>query len=47
MPDTTEQTPLEPAGGAGVYDIDPAQDVHQEPDPVAGDADALPEDLEL
>jgi hypothetical protein len=42
------QTPREPAGGAGIYDVDPPQhDVHQETTPVVGDVEALPEDLEL
>lgn len=47
MTSPDEQEPREPVGGAGLYDVDPPQDVHQEPTPVAGDVDALPENLEL
>jgi hypothetical protein len=44
-----DQPPPEPAGGAGLYDVDPDQGgVNQDPGtPVAGDLDALPEDMEL
>jgi hypothetical protein len=40
---------VEPAGGAGVFDVDPDQTgVSQEPGvPTTGDVASLPEDLEL
>jgi len=45
---TDNDRPPEPAGGAGVFDVDPNQDgVSQEPgQSVAGDIAALPQDLE-
>jgi hypothetical protein len=48
-PEAQEPMPREPVGGAGLYDVDPPQgDLSQDPDvPVVGDADALPEDMEL
>ena len=44
-----DHPPVEPVGGAGLFDVDPAQDgVSQDPDgPATGDVEALPEDLEL
>jgi hypothetical protein len=46
--DTIDELP-EPAGGAGLFDIDPDQrGVSQDPHvAVTGDAEALAEDLEL
>jgi hypothetical protein len=40
---------VEPAGGAGLFDIDLNQDdLSQDPNvPIVGDVDALPEDMEL
>jgi hypothetical protein len=40
-----EPSPVEPAGGAGVYDVDPPQDgLSQDPQtPAVGDVDAVPE----
>ena len=44
-----DHPPVEPVGGAGLFDVDPAQDrVSQDPaTPAPGDVEALPEDLEL
>jgi hypothetical protein len=44
---TTE--PVEPAGGAGLFDVDPDQaGISQDPNvPIVGDANVLPEDMEL
>lgn len=44
-----DHPPVEPAGGAGLFDVDPEQDrVDRDPEaPVPGDVEALPEDLEL
>jgi hypothetical protein len=44
-----DHQPTAPAGGGGLYDVDPPQDgVSQDRDAiVTGDVDALPEDLEL
>jgi len=41
--------PVDPSGGAGLFDVDPEQGgVSQDPGvAVGGDADALPEDMEL
>jgi hypothetical protein len=40
--------PVDPKGGAGLFDVDPEQGrVSQDPKvAVAGDVDALPEDME-
>ncbi len=46
MPDD-DPRPTEPQGGAGLYDVDPDQDVPQDPTPVCGNAVAVPEDVEL
>lgn len=43
MPD--EQRPTEPRGGAGLYDVDPDQDVPADAVPVTGDVPALPDEL--
>jgi hypothetical protein len=44
----SEKSPPQPAGGAGIYDVDPDQSgVSQDPDhPVVGDVAALPVDVE-
>jgi hypothetical protein len=44
----SNQAPPYPAGGAGIFDVDPAQDgISQDPaQAVTGDVDALPEDME-
>ena len=44
-----ERLPTHPVGGAGLFDVDPEQGgVSQNPQvAVTGDADALPEDMEL
>ena len=41
--------PVEPQGGAGVFDVDPDQsDVSQDPNTTTtGDIDALPEDMDF
>ena len=41
--------PVEPQGGAGVFDVDPDQsDVSQDPNSITtGDLDALPEDMDF
>jgi hypothetical protein len=46
---TNPEPPVEPVGGAGLYDVDPDQNgLTQDPAiPVAGDVAALPDDLEL
>jgi hypothetical protein len=47
MPEIDDPRPVEPQGGAGLFDVDPPQDVDQDPNPERGDADVFPEDLEL
>lgn len=44
-----EPIAVEPAGGAGIFDVDPDQGgVSQDPAvSVTGDAEALPEEMEL
>lgn len=44
-----EPDPVEPQGGAGVFDVDPDQSgVSQDPNAtVTGDIDALPEDMDF
>lgn len=44
-----EPAPVEPQGGAGVFDVDPDQSgVSQDPNAVVtGDIDALPEDMDF
>lgn len=44
-----EPAPVEPQGGAGVFDVDPDQSgVSQDPNAtVTGDIDALPEDMDF
>jgi len=46
---TDNDRPVEPVGGAGLFDVDPDQDgVSQSSEQmVTGDVDALPDDLEL
>jgi hypothetical protein len=46
---TDNDRTVEPAGGAGLFDVDPEQDgVSQDAEqPVTGDAPALPDDEEL
>jgi hypothetical protein len=48
MPDS-EPISVEPAGGAGLFDVDPDQhEVSQDPGvAITGDVESLPEDLEL
>lgn len=43
-----DPSPVDPIGGAGLFDVDPEQGgVSQNPQvAVRGDADALPEDME-
>jgi hypothetical protein len=45
----TEPIAVEPAAGAGLFDVDPDQgDVSQDPSvPVTGDVASLPDDMEL
>jgi hypothetical protein len=44
-----DHPPVEPAGGAGLFDVDPAQDLVSQDAarPVPADVESLPEDLEL
>jgi hypothetical protein len=48
VPPETETEPVQPVGGAGLYDLDPDQgDVSEDPSTVVvGDVDAMPEDWE-
>lgn len=48
-PTADNDTPVEPAGGAGLFDVDPDQrDVSQDPNSsVTGDITAMPEDVEF
>ncbi|MGW1586330.1 hypothetical protein [Streptomyces sp. NPDC002386] len=45
MPENVDHPPVEPRGGAGLFDVDPDQSgVSQDPNVVVmGDIDALPE----
>ncbi len=43
-----DHPPAEPVGGAGLFDVDPAQEgIDQDPRPATGDVEALPDDQEL
>jgi hypothetical protein len=47
--DNNDAQPVQPAGGAGLFDVDPDQGGVNQDSTVAveGDVDALPEDMEL